>query len=333
MPKPTRYLNIATAPNSPATAVFAGPPAAPAVGAGAPYPPFDLAYRGGRTIEQLTFTNFYLGGASRWTTSDRNAIDAGISALMADLWCNNVIDQYYVGKPTSTMSPSKVLTDAIGDRYYTTDVEAQVTALFNGGKLGGFDVRKTVFNFLLPRGVVLVDGFRPGAERHSHETESEHDRRHKTHFKIKKEELDSKHGLGGFHGSVHVGSTTLYYSVEVYSATDGGQDNGIVIWQDSWKNVVSTLYHELVEARTDPDVADVNRTGNERLLGWYSDKGGEIGDAPISAAEQGRFPVSKVWYEATLSDGSKQPIQTEWSNAIHRPEGPIKRAHKKAPRS
>jgi hypothetical protein len=330
MPKLTRYLNIATAPHSPATAVFAGAPAAPAVGAGAPFPAFDLKNFGGRTIQDLTYANYYLGGASRWTASDRKAIDGGIAALMTDPWCNNVLDQYYPGKPTTTVKPSKVLTDPIGARYYTSDVEAQVTSLFNGGKFNGFDLRNSVFNFLLPRGAILVDGFRPGSARHAHETEAEHDRRHKTHFKIKSEELDSRHGLGGFHGSVHVGSATMYYSVEVYSATDNGIDNGIVIWPDHWKNVVATLYHEMSETRTDPDVADVNRTGNDQLLGWYSIKGGEIGDSPIAAAEQGKFPMGKVWYEPTLADGTTAPIQAEWSNAIHKPEGPIAKPHRKA---
>jgi hypothetical protein len=40
---------------------------------------------------------------------------------------------------------------------------------------------------------------------------------------------------------------------------------------------VATFYHELCEARRNPDVEDVIRTGNEKL-GWYSNKGGEIGD-------------------------------------------------------
>ena len=71
MPKLTRYLNIATAPHSPATAVFAGAPAAPAVGAGAPFPAFDLKNFGGRIIQDLAYATYYLGGASRWTASDR----------------------------------------------------------------------------------------------------------------------------------------------------------------------------------------------------------------------------------------------------------------------
>jgi hypothetical protein len=60
--------------------------------------------------------------------------------------------------------------------------------------------------------------------------------------------------------------------------------NGIVALSEPWKNVVATFYHELCEARRNPDVEDVIRSGNEKQLGWYSNKGGEIGDIPMSLA-------------------------------------------------
>lgn len=332
-----RYLNITTASNSKAAKAYAGrhvkisQPSAAATKAAKGGAAVDLHYYGGRTITDLTFTNFYLGGTA-WVASDRRNIDSGITALMTDPWCLNVVDQYEIAAPTSKAAKSLLLMDSVTPRYYTSDVETQVSALFKAGNLAKFDTRNTLFNFLLPRGVVLVDGFRPGAVRHEHETEAEHDRRRRSHVLVKDEAADSRHGLGGFHGSVHVGSTALYYSVIVYSATDNGTDNGIVEWKDQpWKNIVATLYHELVEARTNPDVADVNRTGNDKLLGWYG-KDGEIGDAPITWFEGGHTTENKVWTEPLLSTGKTVPIQTMWSNAIHGPEAIAKKKHKKARR-
>ena len=74
--------------------------------------------------------------------------------------------------------------------------------------------------------------------------------------------------------------------------------NGIVAFDEPWKNVCATLYHELQEARTDPDVEDAIRTGDNKYLGWYSPRGGEIGDIPIATALQ------DVMREVPLADGS-----------------------------
>jgi hypothetical protein len=126
---------------------------------------------------------------------------------------------------------------------------------------------------LLPPGVVLRDG-----------------------------EETSEHGLAGYHGSVGA----HYYAVAVYS--EGG--NGIVAFDEPWKNVCATVYHELEEARTDPDVEVAARTGDESKLGWYSPRGGEIGDIPIAT-----YPLSQVMREVPLADGSGTvPVQLMWSN-------------------
>ena len=94
-------------------------------------------------------------------------------------------------------------------------------------------------------------------------------------------------------------------------------DNGIAAFPESWKNVVATFYHELNEARTDAAVEDVNSTGNDGLLGWYSQTGqGEIGDLPINEASD----LSLVFLEVPLADGSGTvPIQLMWSNAAGGP--------------
>jgi hypothetical protein len=90
---------------------------------------------------------------------------------------------------------------------------------------------------------------------------------------------------------------------------------------------VATLYHELCEARTDPDVEDVNRAGGGTdslsLLGWYSTTGrGEIGDLPISLVEDRGLPLQTVFLLAPMSDGSSQPVQLQWSNRVDGPEEP-----------
>jgi hypothetical protein len=132
-----------------------------------------------------------------------------------------------------------------------------------------------VATLLLPPGIVLVDG-----------------------------DATSEHGLGGYHGSV----AGHYYAVAVYSEGT----NGIVAFDEPWKNVCATLYHELQEVRTDPDVEDAARTGKSSYLGWYSPRGGEIGDIPIS--ESGG-DLSKVFREVPLARGrGTVPIQLMWSN-------------------
>ena len=92
---------------------------------------------------------------------------------------------------------------------------------------------------MLARGVVLVDGFSPGFQPPAGQ-EAEHQRRLAAVVKIDDEDADAKHGLGGYHGSVHVTSdgsdVTVYYAVGVYS--EGG--NGIPVFDQSWKNVAAT---------------------------------------------------------------------------------------------
>ena len=125
--------------------------------------------------------------------------------------------------------------------------------------------------------------------------------------------------------SVTAASETVYYAVAVYS--EGTERHRRV--PEPWQNVCATLYHELAEIRTDPDVEDAIRAGatpdGERLLGWYSPRGGEIGDIPMAEAHGA---IGLVMKEVPLADGSGTvPIQLMWSNAVHGPEGPISRPH------
>jgi hypothetical protein len=247
-----------------------------------PEPDLDLRFFGGKTLPHLRYSIVYLGG---WQPDERSELDRTLVAAMHDRGLNNVLAQYFPGAEVrTTFGGSTVHEGSLPERVTRDVVEALVPKL---------DLARTVACLLLPKGAVLVDTA----------------------------DVDSKHGLGGYHGSVKVDRSERYYAVAVYSEGD----NGIVAFDEPWKNVCATLYHELQETRTDPDVEDAIRLGSvpgaERLLGWYSPRGGEIGDIPMAEAG-GR--VDRVMKEVLLSDGSGTvPIQLMWSNAVGGPEGPI----------
>jgi hypothetical protein len=294
-------------------------------------PDLDLRFYGGKTIEQLTFTNVYLGGKAAWNGDDIKSIDAALPAAMSDRRLNNVIAQYYAdGKPKTAFKPSRILEPKLPHRVYRDTVEGIAAALEQSNALSGFDLSSTVFCFLLPRGVVLVDGDSTSSGRSSSNGADEHPR-HNPALAERDEALDSTHGLGGYHGSIHPKrgpNETLYYAVGVYS--EGA--NGIVAFDQPWKNVCATFYHELCEARTDPDVEDAIRAGNAPsavdYLGWYSPKGGEIGDIPM---EEAGADLGAVMKEVPLAvGGGTVPVQLMWSNAVAGPEGPIGRRHRRS---
>ncbi len=278
-----RPLDVVLMPLSEAAASYRSAVLAPGF---APEPGLDLRYLGGRTLPHLTFTTVYLG---RWGTGERTNLDHAIAAAMVDPHLNNVLAQYFPGeKVTATFAGSQLHDGPTPARVYRDTVESIVR---------GLDVTG-VACILLPRGAVLVDGTSKGGDV-----------------------PDSRHGLGGYHGSVN----GAYYAVAVYS--EGG--NGIVAFDEPWKNVCATLYHELQEVRTDPDVEDAIRAGatpaGEHLLGWYSPRGGEIGDIPLAVTSD----PGEVLREVPLADGNGSvPIQLLWSNAVGGPEGPIIRPHR-----
>jgi hypothetical protein len=298
-----RITNVAIQPDTEAAELYrsarvAGFPADPTL---------NLERFPGKTIEELTFTNVYLGGAAAWRSDDIQQIDWALPAAMQDSHLNNVLAQYFPdGKPTTAFKPSRILEDAVPDRVYRDTIESLVASLDQSGALAGFELASSVFCLLLPEGIVLVDGVSTAPNG-----------------------VDSKHGLGGYHGSVHAkrGSTTetVYYAVCAYS----DDTNGISIFPDAWKNTCAVFYHELCEARTDPDVEDAIRAGNSSqandFLGWYSPQGGEIGDIPL---EEAGGNLKSIMREVKLAAGSKTvPVQFMWSNAVGGPEGPIARKH------
>jgi hypothetical protein len=128
----------------------------------------------------------------------------------------------------------------------------------------------------------------------------------------------------------HAGTThTIYYAIGVYSETrQDGTTNGIPVFDAPWKNVVATFYHELNEARTDADVEDAIKAGNDptatKFLGWTSRQGEECGDFPVSEAN----PLTQVFQEVLLTNGNgRVPVQFQYSNAVRGPEGSIPSPH------
>jgi hypothetical protein len=292
----------------------------------APSPAHDLIFHGGHTIADLAFTNFYVGGSAAWQASDIRSIDQALAAAMSDVGLNNVMAQYYPsGNITTAFRPSQALTGPKPNVVSQGDVENLVRQLFKAATLSGFDFTSTVFNFMLPSGTILNTDVAPTNGAIAAQLERPVAVKRGTPAE---NEEDSTQGLGGYHGSVHAGSAdnvpTLYYAVGVYSETlPDGTVNGIPVFDQPWKSVVATFYHELNEARTDPDVEDAIRAGSDpnatKFLGWTSKQGEECGDFPVSEAN----PLSQVFQEVKLSDGSGTvPIQFQYSDAAHGPEGP-----------
>ncbi len=293
-----------------------------------PTPAHDLIFHGGHTITDLVFTNFYLGGTAAWKASDIANIDKALAAAMADVDLNNVMSQYYPsGKISSASRPSQTLAGPPPKVFSQGDVENLVQQLFSAGTLKVFDFPSTVFNFMLPSGTILNTDEAPAGG--AAVALAEKPRAVRSRVPVEEEE-DSTQGLGGYHGSVHVGSGTsteiLYYAVGVYSENlPDGTVNGIPVFDQSWKNVVATFYHELNEARTDPDVEDAIRAGSDpaavNFLGWTSKQGEECGDFPVFEAD----PLTKVFQEVKLTNGDGTvPVQFQYSNHVHGPEGPLK---------
>jgi hypothetical protein len=292
----------------------------------------DLMFHMGKTIRDLTFANFYVGGQESWKASDITAIDDALAAAMSDRSLNNVMMQYFSNQPlTSTFRGSQIRPGSAPSQFTQGDVENLVRTLHAQGLFSGYSLSSTVFNVMLPSGTILNDNPAPTSVVTA--TPVRHAARRNPVIP-EAEEADSLNGLGGYHGSIHLtqsnGSTdTVYYAVGVYSEVrPDGTRNGIPVFDLPWMNVVATLYHELNEARTDPDVEDAIRAGNDpaaiTFLGWVSRQGEECGDFPVSEAH----PLTKVFQEVTVSDGSRTvPVQFQYSNAVHGPEGPIAAPH------
>jgi hypothetical protein len=274
-----------------------------------PRPRLDLKFMGGRTIRNLSFRSFYLGGAG-WPKSDIQNIDQALSGAMADPHLNNVMQQYFPGGKSITTKflGSTKLSGTVKKTFTRDDVNPTLQGLLNRGALNGVDFDSTVICLFLPPKIVLTTDAADGVG--------------KLKLKGDADEDSSEEGLGGYHGSCHIGNQRIYFAVGVYSQFIGNNPNGIPVWPDAWKNIVATFYHELNEARTDPDVEDAIRNDNDHLLGWYANvKGaGEVGDTPMNEAGPN---LNLVMVEVPLANGMSAPIQLMWSNKVHGPQGPF----------
>ena len=314
-----RVLNVVLAPAS--AAHKATKPPVPAAGAGeiapgfVPQPRWNLKKGEGRTISDLVFVNRYLGQARQWSEQDMHSIDSALDAAMSDANLQAVIAQYYEGAIGSRMLAPAQRATHVPETVYKDTAEQYARELHGEGVLGGNDPASCVINMMLPKGTLLSDDFSPGFQP-APGAEAAHNRRKAGTIKIEdKDAATSMEGLGGYHGSVELGGgNATYYAVGVYS----DEGNGIVAFDKPWKNVVATFYHEPNEARTDPDVEQVNATGNGSFLGWYSQSGqGEIGDLPINLCQG---DLGLVFKEVPLANGNGTvPVQLMWSN---RADGP-----------
>ncbi|KAG0196181.1 hypothetical protein BGX28_010460 [Mortierella sp. GBA30] len=269
-----------------------------------PKPQYDLKSHGGRTLRNMSFQLLFLNStSSTWTTADFNSITSNLSAALQDTQLNSVIQQYFPPPDQPITTDPQISRNENLDltEVQFADVTSFVTSQHAKGALKGpFESR--VFCLLLPPKARLYGS---GGE-------------------------DSHNGLAGYHGSVDCprdgGETdTVYFAVAVYSeeyddSTGTTMTNGIPVFDQPWKNVVATLYHELVETRTDPDVQNATGTSSN-VLGWYSDKYGEIGDIPILEAESGGLAgLNRVFLEVERADGNGTvPIQLMYSNRDHGP--------------
>ena len=289
----------------------------------------SLKYHGGRTIRDLYYVNLYVSGDKKWTRTDVEQIDRQLGAAMRDEHLNNVLLQYFDNQPIrSTALPSHPLVGYTPGTVTRGDIQNMIGWLHRQGFLRSFDLQNTVFNLLLPPGSVLTVDDRASiavSDEVAGSTPSD-----SKGVVPEFEEGSSLTGLAGYHGSVvTAGNDRVYYAVSVYSERGKNQTtNGIPVFREPWKNVVATLYHQLVESRTNPDVEEAMRHESgenaKQYLGWASDSGLEAGDAPLLA----NMSLSSVFREVPLADGSGVvPVQLPWSNAIGGPEGPRPQPH------
>jgi len=207
-----RRLNVVLAPGSAAHRAAKPPAVQPSGEAPSanlapgfqPQPGWNLAAQGGTTIPDLVFVNRYVGGAGKWAAADVANIDRALGAAFNDAALQGVIAQYFPGPITSTMLPSAIHEAPVPATVYKDTAEQLATQLHAAGALGATDPARSVINIMLPAGVVLSDEVSPGFAAPAG-AEHAWERRRAGTIKLDPDDAaDSEHGLGGYHGSVHV---------------------------------------------------------------------------------------------------------------------------------
>ncbi|HEX7840733.1 MAG TPA: hypothetical protein VF469_24820 [Kofleriaceae bacterium] len=253
----------------------------------------------GRTLPEMQFKNYYLGA---WADSDMQQIDRALAGAMTDPHLNRVIQQYLT-RPIATQFLGSTMRQDIAPAPGSTFDRNAVQQVLASLDLGGIDKTNTVICLYLPPGVILgthaagATGGEGGSDIVA----------------------NSLTGLSGYHGSSDIDGQQVLFGISVYSQVINRQRNGIPFWPDPWKNVVTTMYHELNEIRTDPDVEEAIRSTEYSYLGWYSPPAGEIGDIPLFLAGTN---LGLVMVEVPLAAGGTAPIQLLWSNSVGGPGQP-----------
>lgn len=289
----------------------------------------DLVYRGGKILQNLSYVNLYVGGeAAGWNLDDVEKIEWATEQSLQDPHLNNVLRQYFQNQPigTTTLAPHPLVgfKPSVVSRG---DIQHYMEYLADEGYLQGYDLSSTIFNFLLPPGTILTDEDQPKNQARYNDYQGPESPT--VPVAGSDETADSTRGLGGYHGSIHYKNQTVYFSVGAYSERrNDGAINGIPVFAEPWKNVCAAIYHQVCEFRTDPDVEDALRDPEKpasvQFLGWTSDSGEEVGDYPL----QSSTAIAEVIKEVPLANGQGMvPVQLNYSNAIHAPEGPIEQPH------
>jgi hypothetical protein len=214
-------------------------------------PAHNLRFRGGRTIRSLTYLNLYVGGKEAWAADDIQDIDRALAAVMTDSRLDTVINQYFPdGSVATAVAPSQVLPGPKSRTVTRATMDALVREhVMSAGRLNQFDPATTLFNFLLPRGVVLTtDGgaqaiakdpapspfsvntvttIRSGdvvttvtvattaavaASTGVPDDDSDGGRKGGPLGGDPDDAASSLGGLGGYHGSVHAGGAVIYFA-------------------------------------------------------------------------------------------------------------------------
>lgn len=164
-----------------------------------PQPREDLVFRGGRTLPQMSYKTFYVG--SGWAdgapASSRANLDAALAAAMTDPALDEIVGQFFGGSNITTLPlPSTVLDLPLQQVFDKGDIHALAERTFMSGVLSAVDLDTCVVNFVLPPGAILSS--EGGGE---------------AHLRVGRraplgtpdiEEEDSRNGLGGYHGSIHI---------------------------------------------------------------------------------------------------------------------------------
>ena len=252
-----------------------------------PDPSNNLALGGGRIIPNLNIVDLYVNSPT-WETSDITQIDNALSKSLADPRLNSVVQQYFTTPVSTNLLGTIKLGNVLPQNVNQAAIEGAdyqyLQRAIEQFSLGQYDLQ------LLP-----------SARRHPQRAGA-----------------DSTTGLGGYHGSVHIGNNTVLYSISVFS--QGA--NGIDAFGVPWQNIAATMYHEVNEARTDPDVEDASGSG-DGIVGWVSAGGEEVGDQPVFDVVFNGNDLHSVFTMVPLSNGTGTvPIQLLWSNALYGPANP-----------